>query len=102
MEGKEAPFDYERLVGVIRAELDLSLKPVTEALGRVEAAVEKTYSREVMDEKLKQRDDRIKLQGDEIKELKTLVGSFWSNALLKASSALGFVALLLELWRAFT
>lgn len=98
-QGKEAQFDYERLVGVIRDELDRSLKPVTEGLARVEAAVDRTYSREVMDEKLRQRDSTISDLRADLEEMRKVVGSFWTNTLIRASAVLGLIGLMLELWK---
>lgn len=90
-------FDYEKLVQVIRSEIDRSLDSVKTDLHDIKSSLGNQYSREMIDQLLKQRDAEREGLGARVEEVERQVGSFWMNTITRVAAVLGVVALVVEL-----
>lgn len=96
------PFDYERFVKLIRDELDRSLDPIKQGQERIEVNLAQTYTREVTNLLLKERDERLEALEVDVDEVKKHLGAFWMTTLTRVGAVAGTIAAVLGLWQLLT
>ncbi len=106
---KEA--EYRVFLDAVRAEIRAGVEPlgreiggVKEAVERVEAAQKDMYTKEVMDLKLKERDDHIAAleaahagTSARVNDLSARLGGFWKQAFITGGIVLGPIGALLAI-----
>ena len=107
---KEA--EYRVFLDAVRAEIRAGVEPLSKEIGGIKEAVERVekaqsemYTREVMDLKLKERDERLDAlsKGHEdlqasIGAVHSRIGGFWKNTFITAGIVLGPLATVIGLW----
>lgn len=103
---------FQALVEIIRTEIRVGVDPLRGDIATLKSAVDEVrqqqrqmYSREVMDLKLKERDDAITaLRQDHeemvtsVRTLNSTIGGFWKQAFVTAGIVLGPLSTLIVLW----
>lgn len=104
---------FQALVEIIRTEIRVGVDPLRGDIATLKAAIEDVrraqqlvYTREVMDLKLRERDDAIRITREENKELsqdiadlRKTIGAFWMTSLTRVGAVAGTFAAVLGLWQ---
>ena len=84
---------YKDLLDAIRGELNIAIEPlqttVNETRDDVKALRKETYTREMMDEKLKNLTDRLDTQENDLKGIHRLIGNSWKELLERVAAVAG-------------
>lgn len=103
---------FQALVEIIRTEIRVGVDPLRGDIATLKSAVDEVrqqqrqmYSREVMDLKLKERDDglhQLRADHEELvnahRTLSGVVGGFWKQAFITAAIVLSPLSTLIVLW----